>query len=37
MEQHLLAEPEAGTLRLEILEGPTGRRLIPPESKGLRK
>lgn len=34
MEQHLLAEPEAGTLRLEILEGPTGRRNWPDDVKG---
>ncbi len=34
MEQHLLGEAEAGTHRLEILEGPTGRRNWPDDVKG---
>jgi len=34
MEQHLLGEPEAGTHRLEVLEGPTGRRRWPDDVKG---
>jgi len=34
MEQHLLGEPEAGTHRLEVLEGPTGRRNWPDDVKG---
>ena len=34
MEQHLLGEPDAGTHRLEVLEGPTGRRRWPDDVKG---
>ena len=34
MEQHLLGEPLGNTTRLEVLEGPTGRRNWPDEVKG---
>jgi len=34
MEQHLLGEPLGNTTRLEVLEGPTGRRTWPDEVKG---
>jgi len=34
MEQHLLGEPEACVSRLEVLEGPTGRRNWPDHVKG---
>jgi len=34
MEQHLLGEPLGNTSRLEVLEGPTGRRTWPDEVKG---
>lgn len=34
MEQHLLGEPDAGTHRLEVMEGPTGRRRWPDDVKG---
>ena len=34
MEQHLLGEPEGNTTRLEVLEGPTGRRNWPSDVKG---
>jgi len=34
MEQHLLREPLGNTTRLEVLEGPTGRRTWPDEVKG---
>jgi len=34
MEQHLLGETQSGTTRLEILEGPTGRRAWSAEVKG---
>jgi len=34
MEQHLLGEPLANTIRLEVLEGPTGRRTWPDDVKG---
>ena len=34
MEQHLLGEPQANVNRLEVLEGPTGRRTWPDEVKG---
>ncbi len=34
MEQHLLGEPQFGTNRLEVLEGPTGRRTWPDDLKG---
>ena len=34
MEQHLLGEPLGNTNRLEVLEGPTGRRTWPDDVKG---
>jgi len=34
MEHHLLGEPLGNTSRLEVLEGPTGRRIWPNEVKG---
>jgi transposase len=34
MEHHLLGEPLGNTNRLEVLEGPTGRRTWPDEVKG---
>ena len=34
MEQHLLGEPQGDTIRLEVLEGPTGRRTWPNDVKG---
>jgi len=34
MEQHLLGEPLGNTTRLEVLEGPTGRRTWPDNVKG---
>lgn len=34
MEQHLLGEPLGNTTRLEVLEGPTGRRTWPDDVKG---
>lgn len=34
MEQHLLGEPQGYTSRLEVLEGPTGRRNWPDDVKG---
>ena len=34
MEQHLLVEPQSNTIRLEVLEGPTGRRTWPDDVKG---
>lgn len=34
MEQHLLDEPLDNTTRLEVLEGPTGRRSWPDDVKG---
>jgi len=34
MEQHLLGEPLGNTTRLEVLEGPTGRRSWPDDVKG---
>jgi len=34
MEHHLLGEPLGNTSRLEVLEGPTGRRSWPDEVKG---
>ena len=34
MEQHLLGEPQDNTTRLEVLEGPTGRRTWPDDVKG---
>jgi transposase len=34
MEQHLLGEPLGTTHRLEVLEGPTGRRTWPDDLKG---
>ena len=34
MEQHLLEEPLGNTNRLEVLEGPTGRRTWPDDVKG---
>ena len=34
MEQHLLGEPLGNTTRLEVLEGPTGRRTWPVDVKG---
>lgn len=34
MEQHLLGEPQFDTIRLEVLEGPTGRRTWPDDVKG---
>jgi transposase len=34
MEQHLLGEPQGNTTRLEVLEGPTGRRAWPDDVKG---
>jgi len=33
MEQHLLGEPLGNTRRLEVLEGPTGRRTWPDDVK----
>jgi len=34
MEQHLLVEPLGNTSRLEVLDGPTGRRTWPDDVKG---
>jgi transposase len=34
MEQHLLGEPLGNTTRLDVLEGPTGRRTWPDDVKG---
>jgi len=34
MEQHLLEEPLGNTTRVEVLEGPTGRRSWPDDVKG---
>lgn len=34
MEQHLLEESQGNTIRLEVLEGPTGRRVWPDDVKG---
>ena len=34
MEQHLLGEPLGNTTRLEVLEGPTGRRSWSDDVKG---